>query len=279
MPEPGGPAAFVITVEGFPGVRAGVDVSVHSPWRDPRRIAGGTLRSEEQAGVRVPASAFLESPETFTGYPEGVVAVWEGDHLARVLDRMRELRNYRMEFAFEPGPDATDPVAIASLGFPVSLVRWEQWPEALLREVLNYYLQSPALESPIEPFFSLSAAIARQRAVTLWDLAGEVPGTHYFVDGRGRVTLSRRWAERGRFFITADETADHIRDSAFAREIGDWRLNLFASQAPCAFCPHYRYCAGYWTTADNAEAACRTWRKIMDTLVGVYRQAARPEER
>jgi len=263
-----------VAVEAWPTLPSSVQITVHTPRSDLPRIAKGELQPDESIHAVVPANLFLESPETFSTFQGRLVLLGDSDTPGPALRQMDALRGFTPTWQFEPHPsgDAGICMAMASLGFPVHLTWWRKWPENVLRELLDYFLFSPVLEATIEPFCSLSSAIARCSNINMRELSGEVLGANYYVTSQGHVSLSRRWTERGCVLGTLDDTAEAFRHSPLWRDLEEMEFRTFSSLSRCSTCPHYRYCRGYWTTTEVPNEDCRTWRGIMDELAEVFRQ-------
>jgi len=303
MPDRAAPPVFVIEMKECPIRPSPSRVRITSPWLDLARLATGRLRREERCHVFVPESRFREDPNAHARFKKSMTVVAEDPSPRKLLSMVDDLRRCACDYVFGPetmgggastgggaghgggasthgtagthgiaGTGDTIAIMAASLDVPVRLAFSEAWPEEVLEGLLDYFLGSPTLTAPIEPFYSLAGAIGRGRQVTLWQLFNEVLGRDYFVDADGRVSLAARWAERGMFFGTAGAGVNGFKDSELWAEIEGLKKKLFTSQAPCAFCEHYPYCGGFWSATGRAAQTCATWRRLMDRLVAAYRQ-------
>ena len=182
-------------------------------------------------------------------------------------------RPQRCAYVFAPQAIGDgEPAIRASLaGVPVRLLPEARWPAGVLERLADHFLHAPDLEVPVEPFATAAQAIARGRGPDLWLACREELGRDFFVDGEGRVSLSERWARRGRFFGTVRDDLDVLETSDLWRELAGWRQRLFAEVRPCATCAHYPACGGFWL-ADGSEAdACRGWQAAFDLLADAWR--------
>ncbi len=273
MPDQRGQPRFVIAMNDYPIGPAPSDVRITSPRLDLPRLARGRLRPGETPHILVPENRFIEAPEAYARFKKTMTVLAETPSPRKLLAMVNPLRSLASYYLFNPATigDGTIAIMAASLQVPVRLACSEDWPEHVLENLLDYFLHSPALEVPIEPFYSLAAAIGQQRKVTFWQLFDEALGRDYFIDSEHRVSLAPRWARRGLFFGTVNEPSSGFRNSPLWSDLDGLKHRLFASQATCAFCEHYLYCRGFWTTAEQAEPTCAMWRRLMDRLAGSYK--------
>jgi hypothetical protein len=234
----------------------------------------GDVRLGEGRHIFATEQHFQDSPDEYTRFRKCITVDAEAPTPRLLLTLAPSLRQQAAEYRFAPASvgDGIVPIMAASLGVPVRLAYSEEWTEEILSELLDYFLYSPTLDVPIEPFFSLAAAIGQQDRVTLWELFDEVVGQHYFVDAEGRLSLSRRWADRGMWFGEVSKGTDRFETSQLWSSLAELRQRVFAMQTPCAFCEHYPYCEAFWMTAERSEETCRLWRGLMDRMAAAFRQ-------
>ena len=274
MPDELTPSKFVIAMKGYSAGPALSDVRVTLSSLDLRRLVRGRLRPGETRHVLAPESRFIEAPEAWGRFKKSMTVVAEDPSPRKLLAMVDALRRCASDYLFTPeaAGDGTIAIMAASLGVPVRLACREDWSEAVLANLLDYFLHSPALAVPIEPIYSLAGAIGQQHQVTLWQLFDEALGRNYFIDSEQRVSLAERWAERGLFFGNLSEGQNGFKDSKLWADLDGLKQRLFAARTPCAFCEHYPYCAGFWTTARRADETCAMWRRLMDRLAAAYKQ-------
>lgn len=265
--------AHVITVDEYPTECGPHAVQIRSETLDWARLARGDLRPHEGRHVFVPQSRFQDRAEEYARYRKCVTVEAEAPTPRTLLAMVENLRQYAAEYRFTPEDmgDGTIAIMAASLRVPVRLAYSAHWSEEVLSELLDYFLHSPTLDVPIEPFFSLAGAIGQQNKVTLWELFDEVVGQHYFVDTQRQVSLSRRWADRDMWFGDATESTHGFETSELWNTLEELRQRVFSMQTPCAFCEHYPYCEAFWMTAEHADESCRVWRGLMDRMVAAFR--------
>ena len=233
----------VITVAACPTECGPHAVQFRSETLDLARLARGEVRPDEGRHIFVPERRFQEGADKYARYRKCTTVEAESPTPRTLLAMTENLRQYATEYRFTPEAmsDGTVAIMAASLGVPARLAYSEDWTEELLGELLDYFLHSPTLNVPIEPFFSLAGAIGQQNRVTLWELFDEVGGQHYFVDSQGRVSLSRRWADRGMWFGDVSSGTGGFAKSELWNTLDELRQRVFAMQTPCAFCEHYPY--------------------------------------
>jgi hypothetical protein len=140
------------------------------------------------------------------------------------------------------------------------------WASSALERVVDYYLHSPALAVPIQPFHVISERLAGEGHTTLWAAFGEVLGTNYTIDRARRVSLGRRWLDRGRAFGTADDPIESYERSALWQHVAGLRHRLLAALGQCATCRHFLYCEGYFAALEPSAPPCAAWRVAFDRL-------------
>lgn len=261
----------VIDLAERPRMPAGSAIRVTAAWEDLPRVGRGYLLEHEARRLQVPEGFFREAVARGDRFGRGVWVLAEDPSPRGLLDMLEGLRAHEAEYVFtyDQAGDGRVAMMAASLGVPVRLAFAEDWAPAVLRSLLDYYLHCPVLEVPIEPFHSLSSAMAGEPG-TLWDFFDEGIGRCFYVDGQERVSLSARWATRGEFFGTIDTPWRQMRATPLWRRVAGLRREVFLSQTACAFCRHWSCCAGFWRTAVQGEALCGLWTELMDALAAAY---------
>jgi uncharacterized protein len=271
------PPPFTVTLD-HPAPWPMADAArIVTPQPDLPRLTAGRVEPQERIRLFVTEARFAISPAEYASFRGQLTVLADNPGASSrtaILDSLRELC---AELAFSPATigDGSPLKMAADQGVPVRLQCAEDWPAPVLLDLLDYFLHSPKLEVPVEPFFSLAAAIGRQRRTTLWQSFDSVPGRSYFVDQQRRVSLSRPWAERGRFFGSVDDDPASLRRSPLWTDLQALRQQIFITQSPCAFCEHYLYCAGFWRAAFESDVPCNTWRQVMDRMTASYTLSVR----
>lgn len=122
------------------------------------------------------------------------------------------------------------------------------------------YLHGPLLRVPVEPFHTLLQTAAQRGGRTLWHTEQEDVRGNYHLTEDGKVTLSARWARRGMFYGSLDDTWPAMLASTLHRGLVELRPRLFRERSPCAFCPHLALCGGYLRALDP-EWPCEPWKR------------------
>ena len=137
--------------------------------------------------------------------------------------------------------------------------------DRILKRALDFYVHSPMLNMPIEPFHSLLCTISQGLNLTLWDIAGERVAYNFFVSDGGEVSLSRRWHARGFNYGSMNEPGDNLKETDLFRRLSSFRFALFQSCDLCVFCAHLDLCGGF-LRALEANWPCDSWRQVFHTL-------------
>ena len=269
MPEDAG--HHVVRLDNHPGFPVPNGVVVRPSHLELSRLGRRAFTRQDGLDVIVTDAHFLECPERYAANAVTILA--ENLTPRSLLSMLEHLREREATCAFTPETvgDGTMAMMAASLGVPVSLLVTEGWSEEVLRRLLDYFLHSPALDVEIEPFFAMSQCIGASEHRTLWDLSDEVLGTNWFIDEDGRVSLSKRWANAGEYFGHMDDPVETLRESDLWRRLGVLKRETFTEQKECAFCKHYPFCAGYWTTSAQSEEECAMWQRLMDEVQQAFR--------
>jgi radical SAM protein with 4Fe4S-binding SPASM domain len=135
----------------------------------------------------------------------------------------------------------------------------------VLQEILNYYLRSPALSTPIAPFNAIMKHEIEGKGASLWDTEYERPGRYLYVAETGAITQSRRFVENGIVFGNMDaEWDDIVRSDPYTR-LMRYKADLFKQAEACAYCDGFNVCIGYFKAIDNS-APCEHWQAVFEAI-------------
>lgn len=189
--------------------------------------------------------------------------------MADVLAR----RPRTLVYAFTPTSigDGSPAIEASLAGAPVRLGSQARWPDGVLELLAEHFLYAEGLEVPVEPFALVTRAVARGKGPDLWHAFHEVLGRDFFVDREGRVSLSARWAARGRYLGTVADDLDVFEASDLWRDVASWRERVFADVGVCSTCEHFPACGGFWLAYGSDEDACRGWQHALGLLAAAWR--------
>ena len=152
--------------------------------------------------------------------------------------------------------DPTTARLVISSGHPLRILIDSVEPDAAHRfePIVDYYVREPAVMSHVEPIRALLTVAgprgAPRRSPALWDLQFERLGHHLYIDRQGQVSLSPRWAARGKTFaqLTPSEplSLTDLQCSTDYLDLQSYWHTLFCRRTRCATCPHFRLCVK-WT--------------------------------
>ncbi len=265
---------YIITVAPCSAFPVADYIRIRSPELDLPRQASGRLRPHEGRHLFVPETRFAEARGRHANQQKSMTVLADNPSPRKLLEMTPYLHRFAAEYVFTPKTvgDGTVVMMALSLNVPVRLEYGEDYDEDVLSELLDYFLHSPTLAVPLEPFFSLAGTISGQGGGTPWELYHEVLGQNYHVDSAGRVTLSRRWAEQGDFFGAADDDPATFAQSALWQRLSGLRRKVFTSQSPCAFCEHFPPCEAFYTTAKRGDEMCALWRRLLERMTSAYQR-------
>lgn len=144
---------------------------------------------------------------------------------------------------------------LSSLNLPIEIspdVIMSQNAESLL-DLADRLLFSPFIKTTVQPIFELlqSLMVGDGRSpFSFWNACGETLGRDYFVSQNGKISLSRRWAERNRYFGDISSTIGEMQASPLYKELhGITRQGEFSNPA-CPSCQAKDFCSGFLCALD-----------------------------
>jgi hypothetical protein len=131
-------------------------------------------------------------------------------------------------------------VAVA-LRLPVRLLPGQPSPEGLieLTEAVNFYLRDPMVETPVEFFHSVLAAMCGAGDGSLWMILEEDP-----------ALFLHRGVDDG-FKLPGGFTSPSS-DLSSTKFVETWFRRLLEQNAECVTCPWQQICQGYFKWPDPA---------------------------
>jgi hypothetical protein len=158
----------------------------------------------------------------------------------------------------------------ASLRLPVRVLPGQPTSEVLaeLSETLEFYLHGTMVETPVEFFHSLLAAVCGADTGSLWMILEEDPAAFLHYDTEGHAELPRSGG-----FLSAE-----ISPEAFVEH---HLKDLVEQGAECATCPWQEPCKGYFKWPDPAYscAGVKQLFSIIEAAAGeIERDLASREE-
>ena len=163
----------------------------------------------------------------------------EFSDLYRLVD-VCAVREVRVSMPATPGFLKAVKLA-ASLRLPVRVLPGQPTSEVLaeLREALEFYLHGAMVETPVEFFHSLLAAVCGADAGSLWMILEEDPAAFLHCDAEGPAVLPRSGGFR---------SVEMSPETFVALQL----KNLIDKGAECATCPWQQACRGYFKWPDSA---------------------------
>jgi hypothetical protein len=263
---------YRVTVEDFPGFPTPNLATIYPKKPDLPAIARGDVDCENCTDLQIPAETFLEDPACFAEF-EGILRLEAPDPSPALLLRVHAAgRRDKTEICIDPRNvgDGTPVLVALSLDLPVSLAPENVWPSGVVEQLAEYFLYSPTLRVPIRPLAAVSVSLGDPRGPDLWRVYGETLGGDFHVDAENRVSLSPRWARAGRYFGRVGDGPETYRASELWRHVAGHEDRCFTDLTPCATCPHFRYCRGFFRAGVEDEEDCAPWRNAMDQIVEAW---------
>ncbi len=267
---------YTFTVVDHPLLPVPNRVRISTSHFEPSRIARGVIRRDEQISCVVHELQASRDEPWIHRFTSTLVVVSEDCSMDRLLDLSPRLREFGCRCLV--GPDRPDVVSvvmlIASQGVPVRLDVSGDWSEDALDALREYFLFSPALSVPIEPFYTVSSALGDpQGRYSLWETYGEVPGSDFFIAADGRLSLSEAWIEAGQCFGHVDQDRDVFMASDTWRRMEDMWIETFNKRTECSYCQCYLYCRGYLVFGRMKRVGCAVWKRQFQQLSSVLTKA------
>jgi hypothetical protein len=261
-------APIVVTFQDYPGLPAPSELTVESSFEDAPTLLHGV--SPAQVRRKAVAEDRLEELVSLVDPGAGDTAVFaKSARPKELLPTVALLRKTGAHLVVSPVGAGTAEVVIAalSLGIPVEL-RPEagRWDEGSLLEIAEYFLHSPALSTGVAPLVALLDQVAGTEKADLWETEGEKLGRNFFVDTDGRVSLSRRWAEREAFFGRLGDPLERLRASDAWGWLASIERRVFLEMRPCCTCRHYLFCKGFFLDPASGAPDCAPWRACFDRV-------------
>jgi hypothetical protein len=169
--------------------------------------------------------------------------------LYRLVD-VRIVRDVRVTIPVVPGVMKALRLAV-SLQLPVRLLPGQPSNDALtvLGQALEFYLHDSSVETPVEFFHSLLAAMRGADTGSLWSILEQDPAIFAHTGSDGSASVAPDWA------------VNRLR-------------TLVAQGAECAECPWQRLCGGYFKQPDPAYS-CAGVKTIFATLQAAAEEIGR----
>ncbi|MBV9875670.1 MAG: hypothetical protein JO025_13130 [Verrucomicrobia bacterium] len=231
------PSALAETQEELPFVVIVRNRAEFFRWlRKPPRA----LRWLQVEGMLADSEAWAEAAHNASHVPLDVMLfdpASEFSDLYRLVD-VCAAREVRVTVPAAPGLAKVVRLA-AALRLPIRVLPGQPAAEALeeLHDALEFYLHEPMVETPVEFFHSLLAAMSGGDANSLWMILEEDAEAFQLFDADGQPRLPR----------AADSDKVMTASAAFV----ETHLNrLIAEGAECATCPWQQQCRGYFKWPD-----------------------------
>jgi hypothetical protein len=186
--------------------------------------------------------AWIPAAQSTSNVPLDVVISSPGSQfsdLYRLVD-VFAVRDVRVSMPASPGFLRALKVAVA-LRLPVRLLPGQPSPEGLieLTEAVNFYLRDPMVETPVEFFHSVLAAMCGAGDGSLWMILEEDP-----------ALFLHRGVDDG-FKLPGGFTSPSS-DLSSTKFVETWFRRLLEQNAECVTCPWQQICQGYFKWPDPA---------------------------
>ncbi len=141
----------------------------------------------------------------------------------------------------------------------------KEWEEVAKEIILN-----PHIVHRVEPLFSMTYYLyQKQRAeiskATLWKVIGEEVEKNLYIDEDENITLSKRWANKGKYFASLDDKSIKIKEGEFYKKLQTYEQNLFFTNMECSMCEYYGYCKAS-LKFENSGYDCSGFKNALDIV-------------
>jgi len=186
--------------------------------------------------------AWIPAAQSTSNVPLDVVISSPGSQfsdLYRLVDVLA-VRDVRVSMPASPGFLKALKVAVA-LRLPVRLLPGQPSPEVLieLTEAAGFYLRDPMVETPVEFFHSVLAAMCGAGDGSLWMILEEDPALFLHRGVDGGVNLPAGFTSP-------------LSDHSSTTFVETWFRRLLEQNAECVTCPWQQICQGYFKWPDPA---------------------------
>ena len=264
---------YRVLVEDFPDFPSPNLARIHPNNLDLAAVARGEVDCEDCVNVRIGLDTYLEDPAVFDDFNGRLGLVAETVDARQLLDVRRLTRDREHVELRLPAAHLGDGAAAmlaGSLDIPVVLEPGNDYTPAQLENVMEFFLFAPNLRAPIQPFAAIGGAMANAGRNTLWKTYDEALGMDFFVDVKGRVSLSPRWAAVGRFFGTVQDSMETLKSSSLWQHVEGLPRRVFTELSPCCTCPHFTVCGGFLLAGVQEDESCETWKAGLDHLLEAF---------
>ena len=208
--------------------------------------------------------AWIPAAQSTPNVPLDVVVTKPGSQfsdLYRLVD-VFAVRDVRVSMPASPEFLKALKVAVA-LRLPVRLLPGQPSPEVLieLTEAVSFYLRDPMVETPVEFFHSVLAAMCGAGAGSLWMILEEDP-----------ALFLHRGIEDG--FKIRGISSSPSPDLCSTTFVDTWFKRLLEQNAECATCPWQQICQGYFKWPDPTYD-CRGVKRLFSAVEAVANEMGR----
>ena len=220
-----------------------------------------------QSTSNVPLDVFITSPGS------------QFSDLYNLVDVLA-VRDVRVSMPASPGFLKALKVAVA-LRLPVRLLPGQPSAEALIEliEAVNFYLRDPMVETPVEFFHSVLAAMCGAGDGSLWMILEEDPALflHRTVEGGFKIRSVSSSASPGILDPTAlvGLASEAAPQNLFSATFVDtWFKRLLEQDAECMTCPWQQICQGYFKWPDPTYN-CEGVKRLFSAIAAVANEMSR----
>jgi hypothetical protein len=226
--------------------------------------------------------AWIPAAQSTSSVPLDVVLTSPGSQFSDLynLVDVSAVRDVRVSMPASPGFLKALKVAVA-LRLPVRLLPGQPSPEALIEliEAVNFYLRDPMVETPVEFFHSVLAAMCGADNGSLWMILEEDP---VFYQDRGvEGSFKVRGVSSSPSPSILDPTAlvglasEAAPKNLFSKTfVEGWLKRLLGQDAECATCPWQQICQGYFKWPDPAYD-CEGVKRLFSAIEAVAKEMGR----